>query len=43
MHEAVELRDGGSVLSGKDVQKALHNIQHEIARRLSVRISTIRN
>ncbi|QOV69734.1 phosphopyruvate hydratase [Citrobacter sp. BDA59-3] len=31
MHEAVELRDGGSVLSGKDVQKALHNIQHEIA------------
>ncbi len=30
-HEAVELRDGGKVLSGKDVQKALANIEREIA------------
>lgn len=30
-HEAVELRDGGKVLSGKDVQKALANIKREIA------------
>ncbi|MGK9175715.1 phosphopyruvate hydratase [Yokenella regensburgei] len=31
MHEAVELRDGGNALSGKDVQKALRNIKNEIA------------
>ncbi|WLI78713.1 phosphopyruvate hydratase [Kosakonia sp. H02] len=29
--EAVELRDGGTKLAGKDVQQALHNITHEIA------------
>lgn len=29
--EAVELRDGGSALAGKDVQKALHNIDNTIA------------
>ncbi|HEY0207768.1 phosphopyruvate hydratase [Acerihabitans sp.] len=31
MHEAVELRDGGATLSGKDVRQALLNIKHEIA------------
>ncbi len=31
MHEAVELRDGGASLSGKDVQQALLNIKNEIA------------
>lgn len=31
MHEAVELRDGGTSLSGKDIQKALANIKNEIA------------
>ncbi|WP_342321984.1 phosphopyruvate hydratase [Kosakonia sp. BYX6] len=31
MHEAVELRDGGTTLAGKDVQKALLNIENEIA------------
>lgn len=30
-HEAVELRDGGNTLAGKDVQHALHNIDHIIA------------
>lgn len=30
-HEAVELRDGGKAFSGKDVQKAIANIKHEIA------------
>ena len=31
VHDAVELRDGGKALSGKDVQKALLNIKNEIA------------
>ena len=30
-HEAVELRDGGSVLGGKDVQHALTRIRREIS------------
>lgn len=30
-HEAVELRDGGKALSGKDVQKTIANIEREIA------------
>lgn len=30
VHEAVELRDGGPALSGKDVQKALSNIKERV-------------